>query len=107
MTVLADLRKGESAFCCVLASQGLGVETLLVYSFFRLCRYYVSVLLCKSKVFLSIVAEQDDNFSLDFQVRCLNVGFLYIIYHQSPTNTLLVFRDEVFCLRIMIFQKKF
>ena len=39
MTVLADLRKGESAFCCVLASQGLGVETLLVYSFFRLCRY--------------------------------------------------------------------
>ena len=53
------------------------------------------------------MAEQDDNFSLDLQVRCLNVGFLYIIYHQSPTNTLRVFRDEVFCLRIMIFQKKF
>ena len=64
MTVLADLRKGESAFCCVLASQGLGVETLLEYSFFRLVVIYVSILVCKSKVFLSIVAEQDDNFSL-------------------------------------------
>ena len=64
MTVLADLRKGESAFCCVLASQGLGVETLLCTHFLDFVFIYVCVLLCKSKVFLSIVAEQDDNFSL-------------------------------------------